>query len=301
MSNNDKWLATLAVLGIVAGTGYFLGHESQVSANTLVEAVTTEPIKALSIAKEEHNIPNSSAIIPIKTLTQQKIVGATSVDKENYLTHAEHHTIEQWRTSLGLSHEQSAIYKSYDKETLLSLAAQGDIYALEESHDIFLMELDYKKANQALMDAAIYGSTRAFLTMGSLASSRINSLRNGHRSEQEVREIHNLKNVDIPIEQALGVLAGAAYIVSAMRGNVMIAGANIKSLQQNILERNFTKEEMRAIVKSAQSLYNNLAAERKKRGLDEFDNSYPEAYARHHGYPKENTVIAESINYLESL
>ena len=209
---------------------------------------------------------------------------------------AKRHKLLQWQASLGNSKEQREAYKSYDLQTLLELAKQNDVIALELAAGEFYKNGQVQDAYDMRLKAAALGSTRALFSNSTLAIATLENISSGYESENFVREDYNMPDY-INVKEVLERVALSNYVVAAMRGDVDRARFKLKDYQREYRDNEpFTLEEWQTIATDADELYQTLTEARNSLGLNSFDNSYPEAYAHIFELPKENT---DPIGYLE--
>lgn len=222
-------------------------------------------------------------------------------DSFSGLTLAEQHEIAEWRTTLGSDLEQQEVYKNYDKETIFSLADQGDIYALQQTSIYLMLDLKTLEALESLQVAASLGSVKALYMIGANYRNALSNYQEGYKTEKQIREEYNIPESSIfTFEQTLEVLAAAHYMAPALRGDPFGSAIEINSFEESDLKRKIAKEDWPIIVKNANAIYANINERREQINADEFDNSYPDPYARLHGLPKENNMANKFCEYLQN-
>ncbi len=200
----------------------------------------------------------------------------------------------EWLSQRGWSPELADTYDSYDTEALLTLAADGDIYALAIS-SFRMRELGQDElAYSMLIDAAARGSSSALITAGGAVQSALRLYQRGHEDESELRRIYGIEWDDLPIQQALEIAAAANYVTAGIRGDVHMSELHLKELQNDI-GRTFTSTEWQVIGDTAKNLYQGLAQIRNSLGMEPFDNSYPASDVVLFGFPRENNWFESGI------
>lgn len=244
---------------------------------------------------------------PSVNLTQENSSSATSLDletqskeSEDEISEAELYQIQLWNSKLGWSEEQAQTYRSYDEETLLKLANEGDIYALHEAHYIMRFRGEPEKANDMLVSAAMRGSTFSFKLSAIAISHDIQSLRESDLTEEEVRNIYPLAENTSNVERELEKWAAVQYSVAMLRGDVVNSDRDLKMFARDTLSSPFSDEEWSNIYQMSLSYLQSLEDIRAQIGLTSFDNQYPEEYAKAYGLPENNPIADKMNEFIES-
>lgn len=185
--------------------------------------------------------------------------------------------IEKWQTERGHLEEEFENYATYSVSDLEKMANAGDKVALEmlptkyyefvqNNKDTLSKEAVVhinEKAQQAYVNAAVRGSTRALIRMGDEVLLRgIAS-----RSDEEIK--HTLKSTLL------------FYKTAIIRGDLE---AELKQLR--LLDRypqiDISAEDLNEINDKSRDYYNFLSEEREKLGLDSFDNSVPDIVRKYY-------------------
>lgn len=184
------------------------------------------------------------------------------------ITFAEYRELMDWERAHGyFSADESAVYESYDEQTLKNLSAEGDIKAMDIlSH--YYIQKDFRPDEARALDykAAVYGATSV------LAELSMNE-------HEDMILDEDYKN---PQRREQGVIEVLAYCkVAAMRGDPRASISQISSYKG--LYKLYTGEQLflspemlDKIDIRAKEIYNELLRARRELGLGEFDNSTPE-------------------------
>lgn len=216
------------------------------------------------------------------------------------ISEAELYQIQLWSSELGWSEEQMQTYRSYDDETLLKLANEGDIYALHEAHHIMRFRGYPEKANDMLVSAATRGSTFSFTLSAISISHDIQSLRENNLTEEEARSIYPLAENASNVERELEKWAAVQYSVAMLRGDVVNSDRDLKLFARDTLSSPFSDEEWSNIYQMSRSYLQSLEDIRSQLGLPSLDNQYPEEYAKAYGLPEENPISDKMDAFIES-
>lgn len=153
-------------------------------------------------------------------------------------------------------------YDSYNEETLKNLADNGDLRALSVLEKLYSSKNTYEghKMAQAIREkSAIYGSTDALATLGTVKHS----------------EFMSLPATDEGRTPAL-IEALAFYQAAQLRGDSLsyfTSGNYLINNNGNLL----TGDDYQKINTRAQEIYSDLESKRIELGLGKFDNSVPDA------------------------
>ena len=176
---------------------------------------------------------------------------------------AEREKVHKWYVEQGYYEfdDKNQSYRSYDQATLETLAAKGDLRAIDALAELYRTE-EFVRNNglapsrQQFWNAAVWGSTVAFVRLAI-----------GHESgllwaktEEEKRSI------------SLEVLA--LYGAGELRGEKWFnrdGAATFKKVQNITL----SDAEQKLVTARANQIIADLQQERRKLGLDDFDNSVP--------------------------
>lgn len=197
---------------------------------------------------------------------------------------------EMWEQEHGFAPmSMRKTYINYGMDTLVELAGQGDVLAIEMIapvlDDIYPLEL--------LATAAARGSVSALNAGFLLAKDYHAHYKDGSMTEQEVREKLNIReSTNLTLGVAERILIDA--VLMQIRGHITRGSIAIHEVESNILKRKVIDEEWDRVYKAALAKYELLSKLRESYGYSEFDNSYPESYAKQLGIPLEN-------NYLEQI
>lgn len=204
--------------------------------------------------------------------------------------------LERWRATTGMSSDQDDLYSSYDIETLLKLAVQGDTTAMVLSSDYHFVKGDIKQAHAMAYQAAARGSNRALLLMASRAKNALLFLEKGYYTKEYVKERFAIPD-DLDASLVLSRLALSHYAVAAIRGDVAHAKEFMELFQLRYRDgKPFSQDEWALVQGDANSIYRSLLDTRQQLGLTSFDNNYPEHYAYLHDLPETNN---NPLGYLE--
>lgn len=179
-----------------------------------------------------------------------------------HTTAAEVFDFKHWSEERGyISAEDMAVYQGYDLQTLESLAASGDVRAVDALAAIAVKSGDIEKAKAYYWRAGAMGSTAA---LGHIA------LLNEPSSFIEMSDFDRKEKI---IETL------AALRLAEIRGDVQVAtvvAQGVKaSYEASFGALIFSAEESARIQERAQQLYEELKLHRSELGLNDFDNSTP--------------------------
>jgi len=197
------------------------------------------------------------------------VVNAASPLDEEIQVPLESEELMRWRLERGYPDESNS-YDSYDEATLNALAETGDVRAIHKLAELYgsrgeLSDADREVVASLHREAALYGSTFAFLYLGIQQESAYTNLPQ-----------------DDPKRHATAIEILATYNVAALRGDKMpnIARGKYFVANNNI---QLTEEDKQLIETRAQEIYNNLSKHRDALSLDEFDNYIPESVNQYFG------------------
>lgn len=285
---------SIALIGAISIYQFGYLNNSDMQLNTRINNNIEENFNILEARLTKADLPNVlKNIVDEETLAENE-KGFTP------LTLSEQHELAEWRAERGNSLEQDEVYSNYDKETIYALAEQGDVYALQKASDYLMRDLQTQKAMEVLRDAAALGSIKAFYILGARYRTALLSLKESQQTEEEIRAEYGIPTSELfNLEKSLEILSAAHYMTPALRGDMFGSTVYINALENYPLERKFTGDEWRVIIKNANAIYTAIDERREKMNADEFDNSYPAPYARLHGLPKENNMSEKFCEILE--
>lgn len=165
-----------------------------------------------------------------------------------------------WLSKVGYFEEADRVnYRAYDKNTLKSLAHQGDLLAFDVLTEVYLyQEYDSVKYRNTLMESIVHGSVNAIWF---LVGHYRNNAKLAFRNDQISNAEDNVKKMLVYSNLAL------------KRGDYSrLVGIN-KFLIDNSIE--FSEMELLDIANSADELYGELETRRSNLGLEPFDNKLP--------------------------
>lgn len=176
---------------------------------------------------------------------------------------AEREKVHKWYVEQGYYEfdDKNQSYLTYDQATLETLAAKGDLRAIDALAKLYMTE-EYVRNNglspsrQQFWNAAMWGSTAAFVRLAI-----------GHESGLLWAKTEEEKR-----STSLEVLA--LYGAGELRGEKWLNrdGAGIFKKLQNIT---LSDAEQKFVTTRAHEIIDKLQQERHKLGLDDFDNSVP--------------------------
>ncbi|WP_086933941.1 hypothetical protein [Agarilytica rhodophyticola] len=296
-------IPSFLLIGLIGAISFQISNKR--TTNSALFHSESEPISEIATDNRSNDdyrntLTLSEMAVPseFKTLVEDK----ASENKFTRLTLAERYELAEWKASRGSSLEQAEIYRSYDQEALLALADQGDIYALQEVSGELMVNSQTSKALEALRNAAALGSVEALYMLGAIYSSTLDNLKKGHETEERIRKDFGIKqSKNFTLEKSLEIIAAAHYMASALRGDIFSAATDIDVFQKHQLKRTISKEDWPVIIKNANAVYASIDERREQLNADEFDNSYPEPYARLHELPKENNMAEKFCELLDGV
>lgn len=219
------------------------------------------------------NIENSSSVVLSSGVTESPSdISVNNIDNLIAQHERDRSVVANWRVGRGYNEQGLSSYASYSDQTLFKLANEGDLTALHLLAEKVYRKDGYKAAEPYYIKAAAYGSTRAFLYLGTAEET---SNYHAAKSEQDKRlsiiktlawyEVANLRGDPFP---------------KAEIGSAFIENNNINLSQQDKAE----------IKRLAHAYYEGIQAIRAKYSLGNFDNSVPEEVKRTHSgwYAKAN-------------
>lgn len=203
--------------------------------------------------------------------TKESNVGASNVtasalntdNQTGTLAPAEAREVSEWLTLKGyLSLDQRRYYESYDEKTLVALANNGDLAAIQGLIDKYIKmpNVPLDKVLFYLNEAAIRGSTTAIEGLAIFSSGDYD-----HADTTEEKQNAAIENL-------------ALRKTMALRGDQMLSDSATKSYIKQVTQMydsNFrvTPELQIKIDQRAQEIYADFQSKRRDRGLGDFDNS----------------------------
>lgn len=188
-------------------------------------------------------------------------------------TQEERYQIMEWSARIGFP-QGSSEYETYDFDTLLELAKQGDIQALHLVGKKSITDEDTDVARYYFTDCAARGSVACILDLASL----------NQRELFPTTAIGYKENEDSQRKQIIEMMAW--YETAERRGFVPV------QVQREAIKKNFqielTAEEVSRITQRSNEQYEMLEDMRRSYGFDPFDNTVPEAVLRF-GFPEAGT------------
>ncbi|MFO1389712.1 hypothetical protein [Cellvibrio sp.] len=177
---------------------------------------------------------------------------------------AEREKVHKWYIEQGYYDfdDQNQSYRSYDQATLETLAAKGDLRAIDALAKLYMTE-EFVRENglasstQQFRNAAIWGSTFAFVRLATRYESEVYMF---SKTPEEKRYA------------ALEVLA--LYSAGELRGEKWMnrdSARTFKKLQGITLN----ETEQKFVAERANQIITDLQQERRRLGLGDFDNSVP--------------------------
>lgn len=219
-------------------------------------------------------------------------------NQKRRLSPSELEQIKSWISERDYTEEHRAVYEGYSDEVIYRLAMGGDQYALEEGFQRKAREGEAEVGLQMLHEAAALGSTSALIDAGYWAQAQLENIREYGVSPKLVAKQFGLQSSDGSVEAELAQIAASYYIAAMLRGNVHMSSQYLEALQKDELGRGFTADEKAAIYRRARGLYDGLEASRAEKGMEAFDNQYPESYALFYGLPEQSVDLAKEIERL---
>ncbi len=181
---------------------------------------------------------------------------------------AEHRESKQWFYDHGYySHEDLAVYETYENNILISLSNAGDVVALEVIAGKYIQQGQSEKAIPFIRESIVRGSTGALARLAIFA-------------------LPDYTNEDDPVARKQAIIETfALYKVAGLRGDIHIAKTGL-DIQKRAIEKrygplDFTENDYQVIDERAQALYNQFQEKRWRLGLGDFENirsAYFEAY-----------------------
>lgn len=253
-SNYRKVLFVILLIGIA---GAYVGQKMYFTNGSegkgLVERVD-ESFGSTLMVNSKSLIKEADVVKPEKKPQEEIFLMGNAAEREK---------VHKWYVEQGYYEfdDKNQSYRSYDQATLEALAAKGDLRAIDALAELYRTE-EFVRNNglapsrQQFWNAAVWGSTVAFVRLAI-----------GHESgllwaktEEEKRSI------------SLEVLA--LYGAGELRGEKWLnrdGAATFKRVQNITL----SDAEQKLVTARANQIIADLQQERRKLGLDDFDNSVP--------------------------
>lgn len=196
--------------------------------------------------------------------------------------------INDWYSTVGyFPPEDLAIYRSYNLETLLLMARDGDLMALQAiGLDMFFADENKELARVALLDAAARGSIYALVTFSSLSKSMYRDYLDGSVSEDQIQQWTQVPDT-APAELRIKSAVIGGYIAGGILGMHREAMRNLQRLESTF-NAPMTPDDWRIGYEYAKFLLQRVEAHRGELFLDPFNRSYPQEYADTHQLPSKN-------------
>ena len=286
--------ASVAVISLV-----LLGTFLTVAAYRDYDANPRSGLDVLGIDGDSTIEPSLESLVKESASKNEELKQELKRDNQKrQLRPSEIEQINSWISERDYTEEHRAVYEAYSDEVIYRLAMDGDQYALEEGFQRKAREGEAELGLQMLHEAAALGSTSALIDAGYWAQSQLENIREYGASPKLVAKQFGLQSSDGSVEAELAQIAASYYIAAMLRGNVHMSSQYLEALQKDELGRRFTADEKAAIYRRARGLYDGLEASRAEKGMEAFDNQYPESYALFYGLPEQSVDLAKEIERL---
>lgn len=233
---------------------------------------------------EATNVAAQTRTATVKTDSKKEIAQQTLI-------------IKRWEETRGFaSDDLRRAYQSFGDSNLRALAEQDDPLAIELLAQKALKEQSDKVMTRenfdALDKAAAVGSVHALIEHVNLTIELYKQYQSGTLTETHLRRQIGLAEDEKIISSTAKIALSNALVVQ-LRGDIIRGRALFQKTAAQILKRMPSDDETRSISEYAMQRYQKLKALRNGLGYSNFDNSYPEAYAKRHNLPLHNTMLDE--------
>ncbi|RYE55574.1 MAG: hypothetical protein EOP48_09910 [Sphingobacteriales bacterium] len=235
-------------LGLYLLQIYILKNREQVSSITSEHSLT-DPIET----------EDASTVAQTKRNTEHRDVTSMPAG----FTMSDWVIAEDWMGQRGyISKKDAGVYQSYSDETLLQLAKQGDLIALDRLTKISFANRNVAAGIGYLNVAARFGSTAAL--------DQLTAFSEPHFSPDESEKTRRLATME--------TLAIAKVI--ELRGDAGLSAVSINSFKKSYERQlgqplQLSADEDSLVQSRAMAIYSKLESERTKLGLPPFDNTRP--------------------------
>ncbi|WMS87389.1 hypothetical protein [Pleionea litopenaei] len=248
-----KYLYLFVVIIVLCGFGYWLlNHVNDDLGSKQIEAKIKKVTGPTDIVKQIE-------LTSKKQVSEE--VSAERIAKSEGISDLEKVQIREWQEERGYPQfmdDGSIItspYESYESEILVKLAEQQEPKALQILGDRSLRAGDFDSATKYYLSAAVFGYTKNLVDIGNIHAFKYKKAKNAAE------------------EKSSAIAALSWYKLAKMRGDIQVSTA--KSLAG--IDMSLSENEKQTVRNRANELYDSLQKQRKKLGLDNFDNAYPKA------------------------